>query len=236
MKSNFLSVLLHERENNIKNGLYEYTIINMSFNTNRMEGSTLTLSDTQALYEYDTVLTGGHKMDDLLEGKNHFALFDFMLDSIDEPLTGRLIKEYHQLLKKGTSDDLNYGVGTYKTIPNIVGDQPTAQPYEVKGLMRKLIEEHSIVDVNDILKFHHQFELIHPFQDGNGRIGRMIMFRQCLTNNLTPFIIPSEKGEVYIKGLEVFLEQPTVLEDEIKVFQRKYEKLAEPFIQQYKNN
>src|SRR5699024_8800580 len=105
----------------------DYTTVNFTFYTNKIEGSTLTLSDTQSLYEHDMVHTGGHKMDDLIEGRNHFQLFDFMLDTMEEPFTERLIKEYHQLLKKGTSDDAKYGIGKYKNIPNIVGKQEVAQ-------------------------------------------------------------------------------------------------------------
>src|SRR5690606_9906291 len=106
--------------------------------------------------------------------------------------TERLIKEYHQMLKKGTTDEKRYGIGGYKTIPNIAGTQKVAQPYEVPDLMKDLIEKYNVlpfVELEDILTFHHDFELIHPFQDGNGRVGRIIMFRECLRNDITPFII-----------------------------------------------
>lgn len=235
MHSDYLFVLSQERKENIKNGLYEYTIIHMSYNTNRMEGSTLTLSDTQALYEHNSVLTGGHQMDDIMEGKNHFALFNFMLDTIEESLSERLIKEFHQLLKKGTTDEDNYGIGMYKTMPNIAGDQATAEPHEVQERMKKIIEEKTIGNLKDILSFHHQFELIHPFQDGNGRVGRMIMFRQCLVHNFTPFIIPSDKREEYINGLKTFPEQADVLENDITLYQEHYYNLAKPFLKLYKN-
>ncbi|MEI3612256.1 Fic family protein [Pseudogracilibacillus sp. SO30301A] len=230
IKSNYLLVLDKERKEKIKNGLYEYTLINMSYNTNRMEGSTLSLSDTKDLFERNTLYTGGHNVDDIIEGKNHFDLFNFMLDTIKEPLTERLIREYHQLLKRNTLDVANYGVEKYKGIPNIVGDQPTAEPHEVEDLMYRLVNEHPINDLMDILSFHHQFELIHPFQDGNGRVGRIIMFRQCLERDVTPFIIPSDKREEYINGLKLFNEDPIVLKNEIENFQENYKKIAKPFL------
>ncbi|GEN30181.1 Fic family protein [Cerasibacillus quisquiliarum] len=233
LNSNYLFVLEKERKENIKNGLYEYTVINMSYNTNRMEGSTLSLSDTKDLFEKNTIFSGGHNVDDIIEGKNHFRLFDFMLDTIKEPLTERLIKEYHQILKRNTSDEVRYGSGRYKGIPNIAGDQPTVEPHEVEGLMRDLVENHSINNLMDILSFHHQFELIHPFQDGNGRVGRMIMFRQCLEYGITPFIIPSDRREEYINGLKLFKEEPNVLENEIKKFQESYKQIAKPFLRNY---
>lgn len=235
IKSNFLIVLEKERKDKIKNGLYEYTLINMSYNTNRMEGSTLSLSDTKSLFERNTLFTGGHNVDDILEGKNHFDLFNFMLDTIKVPLTERLIQEYHHLLKKNTSDEANYSVGKYKGIPNISGDQPTAEPHEVEGLMYRLVNNHPINNLMDILAFHHQFELIHPFQDGNGRVGRMIMFRQCLEHNFTPFIIPSDQRDEYIDGLKAFNKDPTILENEIKKFQESYQQIARPFLKIYSN-
>ena len=233
IKSNYLVVLEKERKENIKNGLYEYTLINMSYNTNRMEGSTLSLSDTKDLFERNILYTGGHNVDDIIEGKNHFSLFDFMLDTIEEPLTERLIREYHQLLKMNTSDEANYGIGKYKRIPNIAGEQPTAEPHEVEDLMYHLVNQYPVNDLMDILSFHLQFELIHPFQDGNGRVGRIIMFRQCLVHNLTPFIIPSDKREEYINGLKFFDENPTVLKNEIINFQESYKQIATPFLKVY---
>lgn len=233
MNSDFLYVLEEERKNHAKNGLLDYTMVSMSYNTNKMEGSSLTLSDTQALYERDIILTGGHLVDDITEGKNHFALFDFMLETINEPLSERLLMEYHQLLKKGTTDEKRYGSGVYKIVPNIAGEQATAQPYEVPELMERLVNEEDINDLSDILSFHHRFELIHPFQDGNGRVGRIIMFRQCLVNDITPFIIPAEMREEYIKGLKVYRDDPSVLEEQIKSYQESYGELAKPFIRAY---
>jgi Fic family protein len=236
MKSEYLSILETEKSNVIKNGLYDYTAVNFTFYTNKIEGSTLTLSDTQSLYEHDMVHTGGHKMDDLIEGRNHFQLFDFMLDTIEEPFSERLIKEYHRLLKKGTSDDERYGIGKYKSIPNIVGNQEVAQPHEVPDRMNELMGDFNNkneITLLDILDFHYNFETIHPFQDGNGRVGRMIMFRQCLCHNIAPFIISSERREEYINGLVRFPDDPGNLKEEVMLEQKAFKKIAAPFVEHY---
>lgn len=236
MASIYLSILKEEKNTNRKNGLYDYITVTLAYNTNKIEGSTLTLSDTQSLYEHNMVLTGGHRMDDLIESKNHFELFDFMLDTIDEPLTEQLIKELHQILKKGTSDEKWYGIGRYKKIPNIVGEQVVAQPHEVPELMKQLLDDYNcLIDVKliDILNFHHRFELIHPFQDGNGRVGRIIMFRQCLTHDITPFIVSSERREQYIEGLKKYENNPDLLVQEIRLRQEKFKELSKPCVESY---
>lgn len=237
MKVTYLSVIEQERKNQVKNGLYDYVMVTMTYNTSSIEGSTLTLSDTQSLYEHDIVLTGGHKVDDIIESKNHFALFDFMLDTVNEPFTDRLIKEFHQLLKKGTSDEKRYGVGRYKGNPNIVGGQKVAEPHEVPELMERLLEKYNRqgnIELGDILTFHHQFELIHPFQDGNGRVGRMIMFRECLKHGVTPFIISSDRREEYINGLKHYNQNPLLLRNEVNMQQQVFKNVTEPFIKHYK--
>lgn len=238
MKLTYLWILNHERKTQFKNGLYDYLTVTMAYNTNKIEGSTLTLSDTQSLYERNVVPTGGHKVDDIIEGKNHFKLVDFMLDTIEEPLTERLIKEFHQLLKKGTSDVEKYGIGQYKVFPNIVGDTPVAEPHEVPEKMEQLLLSHqSITDVTleDILTFHHRFESIHPFQDGNGRVGRVLMLRECLLHDITPFIISSERREEYIQGLKKFEQDPSLLQFEANLQQEVFQKMASPFMKHYRN-
>ena len=236
MENPYLIVLQEEKKSEIKNGLYDYTTVLLSYATNRLEGSTLTFQDTQSLYEKNILYTAGHSVDDIIESKNHFRLFDFMLETIDEPLTERLIKEYHQLLKQGTTDEDRYGIGQYKEIPNTAGDQPVAEPYEVPGLMDTLLikyNELSYADLHAILDFHHRFELIHPFQDGNGRVGRLIMFRQCLTNDVTPFIISADQRNEYFDGLKQFKTDPSVLKKKISVKQQEFKKMAQPFIDHY---
>lgn len=238
-KNLYLSIFEKEKSTRFKNGLYDYVAVMLAYNTNKIEGSTLTLSDTQSLYTHDFVNTGGHKMDDLIESRNHFELFDFMLNTMNEPFTERLIKEYHQLLKKGTSDERWYGVGKYKKVPNVVGDLEVAQPHEVPQLMESLIDQFNDkqeVTLIDVLEFHHAFESIHPFQDGNGRVGRLIMFRQCLTHHITPFIVSAERREQYIKGLKEFKNDPTILENEAVQGQKAFAKIAEPFVKYYQKD
>lgn len=226
-----------ERKNNFRNGLYDYVIITMSYDTNKIEGSTLTFSDTRSLYEQDVIPTGGHKADDIIESKNHFELFNYTLDTINEPLSERLIKEFHQLLKRGTSDEAKYGVGRYKIFPNIAGSQKVSEPHEVAELIEKLLVNYSLchtIKLADILSFHHQFELIHPFQDGNGRIGRIIMLRECLKHEVTPFIISSERREEYINSLKRYNNDPSHFRKEVKLQQDIFQDIAEPFLKFYK--
>jgi len=237
LKRIYLNILAYEKEHKAKNGLYDYLMVNLAYNTNRIEGSTLTLSDIESLYAHDHVPTGGHKMDDLIESRNHFELFDFMLETIEEPFNARLIKEYHQLLKKGTTDDQWYGVGQYKSIPNTIGEKQVAQPHEVNELMQKLINDFNknlAITLSDILTFHYQFEMIHPFQqDGNGRIGRIIMLRQALFNDITPFMIDARRRDEYIEGLDQFEHSPQLLLNEATMQQEKFKKIAKPFVEHY---
>lgn len=235
MGKSYLDIIQLEKEKGFRNGLYDYVNVKMSYDTNRMEGSTLTFTDTQALYEKNVVPTGGHSFDALIEGKNHFELLDFMLMTINEPLTERLIKEFHQILKKGTLDEERYGIGRYKGIPNIAGEQKVAEPHEVPELMRALLESYDKM-LDDVLRFHHEFELIHPFQDGNGRVGRLIMLRQCLKHNITPFIISSDRKEEYINGLQFFETKPHLLKEEVTAQQELFQELAEPFVNHYSNS
>ncbi|WP_449355405.1 Fic family protein [Virgibacillus natechei] len=235
MTKTILDILIHEKNTAFRNGLYDYLNVKMAYDTSKIEGSTLTFSDTQELYEKNMISTGGHSLDDLLESKNHFELFDFMLETINEPLTERLIKEYHQILKKGTLDEKRYGIGKYKRIPNIAGDQKVAEPHEVPEKMSMLMEEQvqEAKNLDHILHFHHEFELIHPFQDGNGRVGRIIMLRDCLANHIIPFIISSERKKEYIDGLRLFKTNPNLLKDEVTLQQETFGDMAKPFLNYY---
>lgn len=231
-----LSIINHEQKNQFKNGLYEYIKVTFTYHTGKIEGNTLTLSDTQSLYEHNVVLTGGHKVDDIMESKNHFNLIDYMLETINETLTERLIKEFHQILKKGTSDVEKYGIGRYKIFPNIAGNQKVADVHEVQEKMEQLIREYEELqkfNLEEILKFHYEFELIHPFQDGNGRVGRIIILRECLRHQVTPFIIESDRGEEYIQGLKKYSDDPSLLLKEAQLQQEVFQNIAEPFIRYY---
>lgn len=235
MSNTILDILIQEKNTAFKNGLYDYLNIKMAYDTNKIEGSTLTFSDTQELYEKNVIPTGGHSFDDLLESKNHFELFDFMLETINEPLTERLIKEYHQVLKKGMLDEKRYGIGKYKSIPNIAGDQKVAEPHEVAELMSVLLKKNDQEEktLDHLLGFHHEFELIYPFQDGNGRVGRIIMLRGCLAHDITPFVISSDRKKEYIDGLRLFKTNPNILMEEARSQQEEFHEMAKPFMNYY---
>lgn len=177
---------------NLKGNLYHNTQITFAYNTNHIEGSQLTEDQTRYIYETNTLLTEKNtitNLDDILETTNHFKLVDYMLDVADQELTEAMIKEFHKILKEGTSDSKKewFVVGDYKKLPNEVGGLKTTSPKNVERDMKKLLEWYKSIKqktINDIIKFHTNFEKIHPFQDGNGRIGRIIAFKECLKNNI----------------------------------------------------
>ena len=180
------NALIRQKENNLSGNLYYKTQIDFAYNTNHLEGSTITSDETESIYDTGTILTNKDKvinLKDATETKNHFTLFKFMLDTLDEPLTEDLIKKYHFILKSGTLKDDEVGIiniGEYKSLKNYVETITTSSPKNVPTDMKKLLDWYNKIDnktVEDIIEFHVRFESIHPFQDGNGRVGRMIMFR-----------------------------------------------------------
>lgn len=191
-KINILDVLREQKDMNLKGNLYHNTQITFAYNTNHIEGSQLTEDQTRYIYETNTLLTEKNtitNLDDILETTNHFKLVDYMLDVADQELTEAMIKEFHKILKEGTSDSKKewFVVGDYKKLPNEVGGLKTTSPKNVERDMKKLLEWYKSIKqktINDIIKFHTNFEKIHPFQDGNGRIGRIIAFKECLKNNI----------------------------------------------------
>ena len=210
---NILNILKEQKEMELKGNLYHITQINFAYNTNHIEGSTLTEEQTRFIYETNTlVLEEGNsqaKVDDIIETSNHFKLVDYMLDVADKSLTEDIIKEFHKILKTGTSDERKswFKVGDYKTLPNEVAGKITSAPKDVEIEIQKLlIWYHSLqnVSIEDIIKFHSDFEKIHPFQDGNGRVGRIIMFKECLKNNIIPFIILDRDKLFYYRGLKEY--------------------------------
>ncbi|MCB9033321.1 MAG: Fic family protein [Chitinophagales bacterium] len=215
---NLLNILQEEKNSRLKGGIYHQTQIKLSYNTNRIEGSQLTEEQTRYIYETNTLFTedgiNHTNIDDILETVNHFACFDYMLDIASEPLSEAHIKQFHLLLKNNTSDAKKtwFNIGDYKTKPNIVGGIETSKPKNVANDMKQLLETyHNIepIKINDIIDFHYQFEKIHPFQDGNGRVGRLILFKECLTNDIVPFIIEDDHKFFYYRGLT---EYPTIKE------------------------
>lgn len=208
-KINVLEVLREQKSMKLKGNLYHNTQIIFAYNTNHIEGSKLTEDQTRYIYETNTLLTEKESitnLDDIIETANHFKLVDYMLDVADKNLTEEMIKEFHKILKEGTSDSRKdwFAVGDYKKLTNEVGGLNTTAPKNVERAMKKLLDWYGnleIVTINEIIEFHAKFEKIHPFQDGNGRIGRIIAFKECLQNNIIPFIILDKDKLFYYRGL-----------------------------------
>ena len=209
---NILEVLREQKNMKLKGNLYHNTQITFAYNTNHIEGSKLTEDQTRYIYETNTLLAEKDSitdLDDVLETSNHFKLVDYMLDIADKKLTEKMIKEFHKILKEGTSDSRKdwFAVGDYKKLPNEVGGLKTTDPKYVERDMKKLLEWYESlkkVTIYEIIEFHAKFEKIHPFQDGNGRIGRIIAFKECLKNNIVPFIILDKDKLFYYRGLNQY--------------------------------
>ena len=210
--SSLLTYLKEEKEAKRKGGLYHKTQVNLAYNSNRIEGSKLTEEQTRCIFETRTI---GFKdqeavpIDDIIEASNHFVAFDYLLDTIETPLSNTLVKELHRILKAGTADAAKkwFNVGEWKKLPNEVGGMATTQPENVAAAMDKLERWYSSLPqaaLENIVEYHYRFEAIHPFQDGNGRVGRLIMFRECLKNSITPFIIDDSSKQFYYRGLKEF--------------------------------
>lgn len=218
MKNQILEKLLEERENGLKGGLYHKTQVSLTYNSNRIEGSKLTEEQTRYVFETKTIGfdADGLPVDDIIETSNHFRAFDYLLDTIDEDLSKKIIKTFHKILKEGTSDSHKayFNVGDWKQIPNEVGDIKTSLPENVASDISNLLDDYltkSAITFNDLIAFHEHFERIHPFQDGNGRAGRLILFRECLKQDIVPFVIDNDKKLFYYRGLREFTTQPGYL-------------------------
>lgn len=198
-------------------GLYHKTQVNLAYNSNRIEGSKLTEEQTRYIFETRTI---GFKdeeavpVDDIIETTNHFVAFDYLLNTIDAPFSNDLIREFHRIIKTGTLDATKpwFNVGDWKKLPNEVGGIKTTSPQKVETEINKLNDWYlqcrggagNAPTVEHIIEYHYRFEQIHPFQDGNGRVGRLLMFRECLKNNIFPFIIDNEHKQFYYRGLKEF--------------------------------
>ena len=211
-KINVLEVLREQKNMKLKGNLYHNTQITFAYNTNHIEGSRLTEDQTRYIYETNTLLSEKDSitdLDDILETTNHFKLVDYMLDIADKKLTENMLKEFHKILKEGTSDSRKdwFVVGDYKKMQNVVGGLKTTEPKNVEKDMKKLLEWYESlkqITINEIIEFHAKFEKIHPFQDGNGRVGRIIAFKECLKNNIVPFIILDRDKLFYYRGLNQY--------------------------------
>lgn len=237
------NALIRQKENNLSGNLYYKTQIDFAYNTNHIEGSTVTPDETESIYETGTILTSEDKViviKDITETKNHFTLFKYMLDTINEPLSEDMIKKYHFILKNGTVDDSDrewFNVGEYKKLKNFVGNIETSLPSDVPLDIKNLISWYNDIKnktILDIIEFHVRFEKIHPFQDGNGRVGRMIMFRECLYNNIVPFYIEDRNKSFYIRGLKEYQNnnEKNYLIDTCLNSQDNYEKMAIYFLEE----
>lgn len=211
-KLNVLEVLREQKEMGLKGNLYHNTQIIFAYNTNHIEGSKLTEDQTRYIYETNTILFEGQtvaSVDDIVETSNHFKLVDYMLDVADKELTEEMIKSFHRILKEGTMDSRKdwFNVGEYKQLANEAGSMKTSLPKQVAKDMQNLMEWYnclSKVTIKEIIEFHARFEKIHPFQDGNGRVGRIIAFKECLKNNIIPFIILDKDKLFYYRGLKEY--------------------------------
>lgn len=223
--------LVDEYEAHRKGGLYHKTQVQLAYNSNRIEGSKLTEEQTRYIFETRTI---GFKdqeavpVDDIIETANHFVAFDYLLRTVGEPLTEELIKEFHRILKTGTADAQKpyFNVGDYKKLANEVGGHETCKPADVEKNMHLLNDWYSSlsdVTIRDLAEYHWRFESIHPFQDGNGRVGRLLLFRECLRNGIMPFVIDNEHKLYYYRGLSEFKQTPGFLIGTMQSAQDMYE-------------
>ena len=234
--SPLLERLRQEKECRLKGGIYHRTQIDLTYNSNHIEGSRLTKEQTRYIFETNTlgVTTESTRIDDILETVNHFRCIDYIIDHATEKITEPHVKQLHSMLKHNTSDSLKswFAVGDYKRLPNEVGGEETALPQDVHKRMKALLAAYNAnktITFDDILDFHVQFERIHPFQDGNGRVGRLLMFWQCLQNNIEPFIITEELRMFYYRGLQNWGQVNGYLRDTCLTAQDEYKKLMEYF-------
>ena len=235
-KTTLLDILLDEKANKYSGGIYHKTQIDLTYNSNHMEGSRLTHDQTRYIFETNTI--GIEKevlnVDDVIETANHFRCIDMIIDYAKATLTENFIKKLHLVLKNGTSDSRKdwFVVGDYKKIPNEVGGMETALPEEVADRMKKLLSEYNNQEekaLEDILNFHVKFECIHPFQDGNGRVGRLIMFKECLKYNIVPFIIEDNLKMFYYRGLKEWNNEKGYLTDTCLTAQDQYKAYLDYF-------
>ena len=203
-----LDILKDEKNRKYSGGIYHKTQIELTYNSNHIEGNKLTHDETRYIYETNTIGIDNKaiNVNDIIETVNHFRCIDYIIDNGDKKLSETMIKEIHRILKSGSLDQYKYSfkVGRYKALPNEVGGRETTLPKNVSKEMKELLSSYNLKkkkSLFDIIDFHVQFERIHPFQDGNGRVGRLIMFKECLKNNITPFIISDELKMFYYRGL-----------------------------------
>jgi len=219
-ESPLLSALRDQKNSKLSGGIYHKIQIDLTYNSNHIEGSKLTHDQTRYIFETNTIgiTDDSVNVDDIVETVNHFRCIDYIIDKAQDKLTESLIKEIHSILKSGTSDSRKswFNVGDYKKLPNEVGGEQTCPPEEVHKQIRQLLSIYNTKkdkELDDILDFHKRFEAIHPFQDGNGRVGRLIMFKECLAYGIVPFIITDDLKMYYYRGLKNWPSIPEYLRD-----------------------
>ena len=234
--SPLLQALRLEKENMIKGGIYHKTQIDLTYNSNHIEGSKLSHDQTRYIFETNTI--GVEKepilIDDIIETINHFKCVDYIIEHAEERLSETIIKDLHRMLKSGTQDAAKnwFSVGDYKKFPNEVGGNETTLPENVHAEISKLLKSYNSKKekaIDDLLDFHYHFERIHPFQDGNGRVGRLILFKECLANNIVPFIITDDLKLFYYRGLREWLYVKGYLRDTCLSAQDNYKLMMEYF-------
>ena len=234
--SPLLQALRLEKENMIKGGIYHKTQIDLTYNSNHIEGSKLSHDQTRYIFETNTI--GVEKepilIDDIIETINHFKCVDYIIEHAEERLSETIIKDLHRMLKSGTQDATKkyFSVGDYKKFPNEVGGNETTLPENVHTEISKLLKSYNSKKekaIDDLLDFHYHFERIHPFQDGNGRVGRLILFKECLANNIVPFIITDDLKLFYYRGLREWLHVKGYLRDTCLSAQDNYKLMMEYF-------
>ena len=231
-----LNILQREKEASLSGGIYHKIQIELTYNSNHIEGSRLTHDQTRYIFETNTIaMTNEHiNVDDIVETSNHFRCIDLVIDNASNLLTEGFIKELHRILKNGTSDSRQswFAVGDYKKLPNEVGGRDTTAPEDVAKEMKALLAHYHAKKEKtfaEILDFHYRFERIHPFQDGNGRVGRLILFKECLRNNIVPFIIDDELKMFYYRGLSEWTRERGYLTDTCLAAQDKFKRYLDYF-------
>lgn len=234
--SPLLVVMREQKQMHMQGGIYHRTQIDLTYNSNHIEGSRLTHEQTRFIFDTNTIgiSDSSVRVDDILETLNHFRCVEMIIDRAEERLSEAFIRELHRILKTSTQDSQKdwFAVGDYKKLPNEVGGEETTLPENVHREMRELLGDYNAKKtktLDDILDFHVRFERIHPFQDGNGRVGRLILFKECLANNMVPFIITDELKMFYYRGLHEWPAVPGYLRDTCLIVQDRYKALLDYF-------
>lgn len=229
-------ILRAEKKVKLSGGIYHKIQIELTYNSNHLEGNRLTHDQTRYIFETNTIGMdkGAVKVDDIVETVNHFKCIDLVIENAGKPISETFIKELHRTLKSGTTDARQewFAVGAYKRLPNTVGDMYTASPEEVADKMKELLSGYNAIvekTLDDLLDFHYRFECIHPFQDGNGRIGRLLLFKECLRCNIVPFIIDEDLKVFYYRGLKEWPGERGYLRDTCLAAQEDFKKYLDYF-------